>query len=183
MQSHPNRVLLMLRDTLRSLKRSGACEGSFRLQYAVDKTLRGLDPEYGNTKAHALEAFDDARLDLIESHARTDEEGRTLFEHQETGAVLVQDGDDWVFAEPHQTENENYDPGDHWGGPDRADAESDQLAYLIDDQEALREDLKELRDEETEAEIHTVEGDVLADLDLSGAGRMVDTSVLELMEA
>ena len=186
MATYPNRTLLQLRSTLRALKRSGACEGSFKLQYAVDKTLRELSPEHGNSEAHALEAFDDAREELIQGHAETDEEGRLLYRYTETGAVLVQEGEDWLYAERHAEVDADVqairEEGDRWGGPERAQAEAGQLAYVIDDQEALQEDLDALRAEKTEAQIHAIEPDVLAELDLSGAGRQIDTSVLELME-
>jgi hypothetical protein len=182
-ETHPNRVLLKLRETLRALKSSGAFEGAFKLQYAADKTLRDLAPEHGNSEAHALEAFDDARDDLLEAHAEKDGEGRVLYEHQRSGAVLVQEDQQWLYAEPHEgPEGETFEAGDVWGGRERAQAEAHHLAYRLEDEEALETELEELQEEETEAQIHKVSPDVLAEVDLSEVGRQVDTSVLEVME-
>lgn len=182
MQTEPNGKLVRLRQTLRALKQSGACEPSFRLTYAVDKTLRNLTADHGNTEAHALEVYDDKRDEILRDHAEEDEEGRTLYQHAQTGAVLAEQDGDFYYAEPHEHDGETHEAGDHWGGQDRAQREAQSLQYKINDQEAMAEEMEELEAQETEVEIHTVTPEDLEKLDVSNVGRRLDLSVLELME-
>jgi len=186
MQEYQNGTLLKLRQTLRQLKAQGACEGSFKLQYAVDKTLRGLTAEHGQSEAHALEQYEDSRQALVKDHARTDENGHLLYRHTETGALLARVGGELIYHEDHGGEDEADTPaheaGETWGGQEGMQAEAQRLEYLMGDREALQDDLEALAEETTEAEIHAVSPEVLAEMDLSGAGREIDTSVLELME-
>lgn len=185
MAKYENGTLVNLRQTLQTLKQKGALESSFKLQYAVDKTLRDLTANHGNSEAHALEAFDDARQDLLEQHAEEDEEGRTLYEHRGTGAVIVRDKEEdvWRYAEQHQEDGETHQPGQIWGDAQKAREEAQHLAFIFGDEGALQEDLETLREEKTEVDLHQVPAEELTKIDLSRVGRQVDTSALELMEA